>query len=135
MESKVLSGVSHRVLVSWLVLLILLPSSTKSFISSVFAHARVNFGRPQASSLPRDGGGGVMLKFWLQMAGGGTNRKDPLVFIFRPYLKYGREIIHSNDALFYPMLANCVHVFADVRSRLKKIETFKMFFCTRRMQF
>ena len=43
----------------------------------------------------------------------------PLI-IFRPCLKYGRKIILSNGAFFYPMFANRVHVFTDVRSRLEK---------------
>ena len=34
-----------------------------------------------------------------------------LMYNFRPYLKYGREIIHSKDAFFNTMFANCVHVF------------------------
>ena len=44
-----------------------------------------------------------------------------LLVIFQPYLKYVKKIIHSNGAFFYPMFANCVHVFIDVRSHLEKI--------------
>ena len=67
-----------------------------------------------------------------------ARRCEP-INIFRPYLKYGRKIIHSNGAFFYPMFPKCVHLklcrpnsFNFVR---KKFENPKMFVWISRIQF